>query len=314
MFYPDGVSAIAVLAVVAAVLGNAELVLVETTGANPARSVPLPARGVAVFAGPDGRWLVPLEASDETVVIAPGGAVERWKGRLFPLFFDEPDRLHAVVPGLIATLSYPERLLLGRTPVPALVGARRSACSRDGRVVAAIVPEPAPGSLVLAMTGGLRTVSVLPLQGEATSVAVAPAGQWAAVGLAAGGVGVVSFGANAFGGAITLPGPVRAVAAADDGALLIAGVETGATGALVGLRVDPGKKQPVVVKFSSATEHPVRTVATAGEEVVVLAGEEVLVFGRNGRQLRGRLVVAGARSLVLGYEKVRSIMPQWSEP
>lgn len=314
MFYPDRVNAIAVLAVVAAVLGSGELVLVETTGAHPPRSVPLPARGVAVFAAPDGRWLVPLESSDETVVVAPGGGVERWKGRLFPLFFDEPDRLHTVVPGLIATLSYPERLLLGRTPVSALVGARRAACSRDGRVVAAIVPEPAPGSLVLAMTGGLRSVSVLPLQGEATSVAVAPAGQWAAVGLAAGGVGVVAFGAEAFGGAVTLAGPVRAVAAADDGGLLLAGIETGATGALVGLRVDPAKKQPVVERFSTATEHPVRAVATTGEEVVVLAGDEVLVFGRSGRQARSRLEVAGARGVVFGYEKVRSIMPQWSEP
>jgi hypothetical protein len=55
-------------------------------------------------------------------------------------------------------------------------------------------------------------------------------------------------------------------------------------------------------------------VATAGEEVVVLAGDEILMFGRSGRQAKGRLEVAGARAVVIGYEKVRSIMPQWSEP
>lgn len=306
--------ALGALAVVAAVLGNGELVLVETSGPSVVRSVPLPGRGVAVFAAPDGRWLVPLEASDETAVVAPGGVTERWKGRLFPLFYDEPDRLHTVIPGLVATLSYPERLLIGRTPVPALLGARRSACSRDGRVVAAIVPEPAPGSLVLAAAGGLRTSSVLPLQSEATSVTVAPAGQWAAVGLAAGGVGVVAFGAAAFGGTVALAGPVRAVVTGDDATLLLAGVETGATGALVGLRVDPGKKQPVVGKFATPTERPIRALATAGEEVVALAGDLVLVFGRHGRQVRGRLEVVGARGVAIGFENVRSVVPEWSEP
>ena len=303
-----------VLAVVAAVLGNGELVVVDTAGPRTLRSVVLPGRGVAVFAAPDGRWLVPLEASDETAVVAAGGAIERWKGRLFPLFFDEPDRLHTVLPGLVATLSYPERVLIGRTPVPALQGARRSACSRDGRVVAAIVPEPAPGSLVVAAAGGLRTSSVLPLQSEATSIAVAPAGEWAAVGLAAGGVGVVSFGAESFGGTVTLSGPVHAVVAADDGTIVLAGLGTGATGAVVGLRVDPTKKQPVVEKFVTPTERPVRALATAGDEVVALAGDLVLILGRHGRQERGRLEVAGARGVAIGFDKVRSAVPQWSEP
>jgi hypothetical protein len=308
------VHTLAALALVVAVVGNGELVVVDTSEPRVLRSVALPGRGVAVFAAPDGRWLVPLEASDETAVVGSGGAVERWRGRLFPLFFDEPDRLHTVMPGLVATLSYPERVLIGRTPVPALQGARRSVCSRDGRVVAAIVPEPAPGSLVLAAAGGLRTSSVLPLQTEATSVAVAPAGQWAAVGLTAGGVGVVAFGAESFGGTATLAGPVHAVAATDDGALVLAGVELGAAGALVGLRVDPAKKNVVVEKFATPTEHPVRTVATAGEEVVALAGDLVLVFGRNGRQPRGRLEVAGAHGVAIGFEKSRSVVPQWSEP
>jgi hypothetical protein len=314
VLYTALVQSVAVLAVVAAVLGNGELVLVDTSGTQPARSVPLPGRGVAVFAAPDGRWLVPLEGSDETAVVAAGRVVERWKGRLFPLFFDEPDRLHTVMPGVVATLSYPERVLIGRTPVPALVGARRAACSRDGRVVAAIVPEPAPGSLVLAAAGGLRTSSVLPLQGEATSVTVAPAGQWVAIGLAAGGVGVVAFGAEAFGGTITLAGPVRAVAAAEDGALMLAGVETGAGGTLVGLRVDPAKKQPVVEKFATPVERPIRALASAGEEVVALADGLVLVFDHSGRQLRGRLEVPGAHGVAIAFEKARSIVPQWSEP
>ena len=312
--YTARVHAFAVLALVAAVLGNGELVVIDTSVPRALRSMPLPGRGVAVFAAPDGRWLVPLEGSDETAVVAAGGAIERWKGRLFPLFFDEADRLHTVMPGLVATLSYPERVLIGRTPVPALQGARRSACSRDGRVVAAIVPEPAPGSLVVAAAGGLRTSSVLPLQTEATSVTVAPAGQWAGVGLAAGGVGVVAFGAESFGGTVTLAGPVHGVAAADDGALVLAGIEIGTAGALVGLRVDPSKKQPVVEKFATPTERPVRALATAGEEVVALAGDLVLVFERDGRRLRGRLEVAGARGVAIGFEKVRSVAPQWSEP
>ncbi len=149
---------------------------------------------------------------------------------------------------------------------------------------------------------------------SATSVAVAPAGEWAAVGLAAGGVGVVAFGAESIGGTVVLAGPVHAVAAADDGKLVLAGVEVGTGGALVGLRVDPAKKQPVVEKFTAPTERPIRAVATAGEEVVALAGDLVLFFGRYGRQPRGRLEVVGARSVAIGFEKVRSVIPQWSEP
>ena len=314
MIYTAAVHTLAALALVAAVLGDGELVFVDTAGPRTVRTVALPGRGLAVFAAPDGRWLVPLEDGDETVVVTASGAIERWKGRLFPLFFDEPDRLHTVMPGLVATLSYPERVLIGRTPVAALVGVRRSAASRDGRVVAAIVPEPAPGSLVVAAAGGLRTSSVLPLQGEASSVAVAPVGQWAAVGLAAGGVGVVAFGAEAFGGTVTVAGPVHDVVATDDGALVLAGIRTGAGGALVGLRVDPAKKHPVVEKFATATERPVRALATAGEEVVAVAGDLVLVFGRHGRQPRGRLEIAGARSAAYGFDKARSVVPQWSEP
>jgi hypothetical protein len=83
---------------------------------------------------------------------------------------------------------------------------------------------------------------------------------------------------------------------------------------VVGLRVDPTKKQPVVEKFVTPTERPVRALATAGDEVVALAGDLVLILGRHGRQERGRLEVAGARGVAIGFDKVRSAVPPWSDP
>ncbi|HUK14131.1 MAG TPA: hypothetical protein VLW17_12585, partial [Thermoanaerobaculaceae bacterium] len=173
------------VAAVAAVLCPGQVAFVDLSAGEVVRRVAIPVDGAALFAAPDGRVVVPARDADATVVVAPAGRVERWKGRLFPLFFDQPDRLHTVLPGALATLSYPERLPLARIELPGVDGARRAATSSDGRLVA-IVPAPPPAAslvLVAALEGsGGRALA---LGGDAVRLAVAPDGGFAIVATAA---------------------------------------------------------------------------------------------------------------------------------
>jgi len=150
-------------AALAAVLCPHEVVFVDTGTGAIVRRVDLAADGVAVFAAPDRRVVVPLATGDRTVVVEASGKVEHWQGRVFPMFFADFDRMHVVLPGALATLSYPERISLLQIPLPGVAGARREACSADGRLVAVVPSGPEGNSLtfVAALEAAVRAVCSL---------------------------------------------------------------------------------------------------------------------------------------------------------
>jgi len=189
--YTLSMGACALLAAMAAVLGGGEVVFVDTVAGRVVSRVALGAEGAAVFAAPDGRVVVPMADTDATLVIPREGAAERWAGRVFPLFFDQSDRMHVVSTGRVTTLSYPERLPLARIEVAFLAGARRAAVSSDGRLVVVIPVGGPASSLVVVATGPTGGVSRVELPADARAIAVAADGNWFVAGLADGRVALV---------------------------------------------------------------------------------------------------------------------------
>lgn len=300
------------VAAVAAVLAPQRVLFVDTARGVVLRSVELPGVGLAIFAAPDGRAMVPLQGEDVTAVVAPTGNVERWPGRLFPLFFADYDRMHVVLPGMLATLSYPERLMLEQVPIEGLPGARRAACSDDGRLVAVIPAVPGARALLLvaALEGG--TVRQLELAGDATHVVVAPSGAFAVVAsgntLAAAVLGEPRTRAG-----LSVGGEVRSLCLLPNGRDVIAGLSKGAAGEVVGVRVDPRAQQPLKERFRTPLSAPAVAVATADEDAAAISGDVLVVLIRGGRRIGRQVVVPGARDLAVLPARARSTVPAWSD-
>jgi len=297
---------------IAAVLAGDRVVVVETTAPAVVRELALPAPAAALFAAPDGRLVLPLADSDETVVLSLSGPAERWPGRVFPVFFDEIDRMHVVFPGELIVMSYPERLPILRVPAPGLPVPWRAACSRNGLLVA-VCPPPRERRLVLmvAEPGAMRRE--VGLAGEPRHLAMAPDGAWAAVGFD-DGVEVVVSGEPRGRGRIAVTGGVRALAVAPGGRDLLVGAGDAATGSLLSLRVSG--KLPAGAKKSR--ELPlaagVTGLAAGPDAAVALAGDRLLVLGRKGRTVARELQLAGARQVVLLPGRPETGQPLWSQP
>ncbi|MGE5235470.1 MAG: hypothetical protein ACM3O7_03860 [Acidobacteriota bacterium] len=302
-----------VLAAVAAVLTSHEVDFVETGAGKILRRAALPSEGLAVFAAPDARVLVPLAGDDATAVVTPQGEVSRWPGHLFPLFFDEMDRMHVVVPGAVATLSYPERLPLNRVDVAGLLGARRAACSHDGRlVVVAPAGTAAPSVLLVAAAPGGSFTRVA-LAAEPLTVAAAPDAAWAAVGLADGTVVLVGLSAPAASAPVAVGGEVTGLAVSPDGRWLVVAARSGQVGRIEAWRIDARASPPLKEKIRTATDAPVDAVAVAGDEVVAIVNGSVSVFGRMGRKELRRVPLPGARALSMLPDRPESVLPAWSD-
>ncbi len=303
----------AALAVVAAVLGRGQVTFIDTDAGRAVRVAALPGEGAAIFAAPDGGVLVPLASRDETAVIAQDGKVGRWPGRLFPLFFDEPDQLFAVLPGYVATLSYPERLPIGRNEVAGLAAVRRAACSRDGRLVALLPLPPFPAQLVLVATGDAGGSSPVRLSCEPSAVAVAPSSGWVTVGSGDGTLRLIAFGGKEPLATIALGGAVRAVLPTTDGRGVLVGVDDGARGAVVGVRVDPTSSRPLRQRFRVGLPSAPLALAGAGPELLAVTDDSMFVLDRGGKRVRLRVATPGALDLAALPTKASSTLPEWSD-
>jgi hypothetical protein len=301
-------------AAVAAVLTPREVVFIETTDSAVVRRVDLPGEGLDAFAAPDGRIVVPLAGDAGTAVVAALGSVERWPGRVFPLFFAEPDRMYVVLPGLLATLSYPERIPIARLPLAGVGGARRAACSADGRLVA-VVPEDPGGRALVLVPAFDRGVPVRAQLGrEPSLVTVASDGEFAVAVCGGSSVELVASGSErSVRGEFAVGGTVRAISAGSERRSILVGLADRSAGEIVGLRVNPGAAKPFRVVFRSVLAAPVTAVATAAGEMIVLAGEELVALSGNGRHVRRVAAVAGATGLAVVPAHVQSTVPAWSD-
>ena len=302
----------ATLLAVAAVLANDRLVIVDTTAGAVVRELALPAPAVTLFAAPDGRVLLPLAGSDETVVVSLAGAAQRWPGRLFPVFFDEIDRMHVVYPELLLVMSYPDRLPILRVPAPGLSAPWRAASSRNGLLVAVCAPPTERRmTLLVAEPGAAR--HEIGLAGEPRHLAMAPDGSWTAVGFD-DGVEIVFPGEPRGRGRVPVGGGVLALAAAAGSSDLLVGTGDAAAGVLVSLRVtarhEAGAKERHRLQLSGG----VRSLAAAEDAVVAVAGENLVVLAKNGRKTLHQVPVQGARQVVLLPARPESGVPLWSEP
>jgi hypothetical protein len=306
------VTAAVLIAAVAAVLTPGGVVFVDTAQGAVLRVAELPGEGLAIFAAPDGRAVVPLRQEDATAIVGPAGRVETWPGRVFPLFFADYDRMYAVLPGMLALLSYPDRLLLERVPLEGLSGARRAACSRDGQLVA-VIPAM-PGVRVLLLVVGLNSPVVQPvsLGGEPAHVVVAPNGEFAVV--ASGGtLEAAVLGDAAARGSLNVDGNVLSLCMSPNGREVIAGLAKGAAGDLVGVPVDPKARHPLSVRFRTRMPGPVVAVSAAGDQVAVLSGEFLLTLTGGGRRISKQVPLAGGRDLAVLPEKAKSAVPAWGD-
>ena len=306
-------SSVVLAAALAAVLCPRAVVFVDTGTGTVARAVDLAGDGLAVFAAPDGRVVVPLANEDGTAVVDASGSVERWQGRVFPLFFADFDRMHVVLPGLLATISYPERVSLAKIPLPGLGGARRAACSADGRVVV-VVPSGREGdslTFVAALEGG--SSSRVRLGGDASAVALAPGGAFAVVATGGGVVELTGPGHAHSLGTIDLRGRVQAVICTTDGRDALAGLANGSGGEIVGLRVDASAKAPLRERFRTPLAAGVKAIAVSENEVAALAGDVLVLLSPDGRKVRRRLAVAGALDVALLASRPLSAVPPWSD-
>jgi hypothetical protein len=307
------VTAAVLVAAVAAVLAPDRVFFVDTVKGAVLRSVALPGEGLAIFAAPDGRALVPLRDEDATAAVSPAGQVERWPGRVFPLFFVQDDRMYVVLPGFLATLSYPERLPLERVRLDGLPGARRAACSHDGEMVAIIPAVPGSRVLLLIEVLGMEKIMPVGLAHEATQVALAPNGKFAVA------AGRESLEAAIVGEPIARPaletgGEVQALCLLPNGRDVVAGLARGGAGEVLVVRADPGAKTKVLWEHSRVElPAPVTAAAAAGEEVVVVSGEQVVILAHGGRKIARQLSVPGARDLAVLPEKPSSAVPTWGD-
>jgi hypothetical protein len=306
-------AAVLLAATVVAVLCPREVVFVDTAGPAVIRRVPLPSAGLGIFAAPDRRVVIPLGGEDATAVVGASGNAERWPGRVFPMFFTEYDRMHVLLPGLMATLSYPERLPLRRIPLEGVPGVRRAACSLDGRLVAAIPSEAGAHTLVLiaALEGG--TAQTVALPEDANYVVMAGDGAFVVVAMGGANPALVMLGEGRARGALRVTGEVRCMCLAPNGKDVLVGLATAGSGEVLMLKVDPSSNQPLKERFRTPLPAPVCALAPAGEELAAVSGEALLVLAKGGRHVRGRLAVPGAREVAVLPAEARSTLPAWSD-
>lgn len=300
----------ALLTAVAAVLCENSVCFVDTDAGVIIGQHALPGAGATLFAAPDGRVLVPLRDQEATIVAAVGGKGERWAGRLFPLFFDEYDRMYLVFAEELAVVSYPERVPLFRRPLGTAAGGWRAACSADGRLVA-VVPADDRQRLLLLVPHDARLAATVVLPAPVVDLAVAPDGSWLAVGQTGGRVSVASAGGGA-GAPVALPGEIRGLALSRDARTLVVVVAEGAAGKLVGLRVrGPGK--PLKVSFASPLDEAPLAVALADRDAVVVAPSAVTILPALGRKAPRRLAIPGGRAVAVLPAQVASVVPDWGD-
>jgi hypothetical protein len=300
------------LALMTAVLCGRQVAFVDPDAGSEVLRVSLGGEGLAVFAAPDGSVLVPLQDDDATAVVSGRGTVRRWRGRLFPLFFDEPDRLRTVVADALLTLSYPERLPLARLPLPGIDGAWRAGSSSDGQLVFLI---PAPPGRELVVAGGLEAGAVrrVPLAGEARVLAVAPGGEWAAVGLAGGALEMVFAGESSARPPLAMGGSVHCLAAIPGGRDLLLATEGPEGGQLVGLRLASHERSGIKERFRTSLSGPISGLAAAAKEAAAVTDAGVVFLSRGGRKLLRTVNVTGAREVVFLPAMPVTTVPHWSD-
>jgi len=297
----------------AAVLCGDQIAVVQAEPPAVVRRAPLPAAGIALFAAPDGRLVVPLTATDATAVVAVDGSARTWEGRLFPLFFDEIDRMLAVFPGQLVTLSYPDRVVIERVLLEGVDGVWRVACSRDGRL-AAVVPARDRTQLVMAATrrGGLEVKAQLAAAAEV--VTASPDAGYAVAGLADGNLQLVVPGGPSWLGPAGSPGRVTALVITADGRDLLAAVSQGGSGAFASHRIDPGGDEPLRLRRVTPLAAPVLGLAYADHDTLfVLTPEGVSVYTRRGRRFEGSVSLEGGTEIVALPGVARSLGPEWSD-
>jgi hypothetical protein len=301
-----------VLAAVAAVLAPGRVVFVDTLSGSAVRSVPLPGPGVAVFAAPDDRVVVPLRDEDATAVVSPAGQVERWPGRVFPLFSSEYDRMDVVLPGRLVTLSYPERLPLLEVPLPGVSGAVRAAVSRDGRVVAVIPPPPGDRSVVLVAAAEGGTALQLGLANRATAVVVVDD---AGTAVTAGGEALEAavLGGGKGGLPLRVGGEVLCLCHAPDSPLVLVGLGLGEGGAIVGVRVDRSSRRPLTERFRTPLPAPVVAVAAGNDGAVAISGDTMVMLARNGRRVVRSVPLPGASDVAVLPRTTKTTVPSWGD-
>ncbi len=292
----------------AAVLADGRLVFTDTASGALLRQVALPGAPVRLFAAPDGRILLPLAGSDETVVVSPIGPTERWPGRLFPLFFDEFDRMHVVFPEELLVMSYPERVPILRVPVPGLRAAWRAATTSNGLVVVVCPPSAERRVLIVTAEPGAPQREIA-LAGEPRHLAIAPDAAWIAVGY--DDAVEIAFPAEARGrGRIPMNGGVRDLAAAADPADLLLALDRSVAVLRVSARHDAGAK----ARGELGLEGGATSLSAAGGEAVAVARDRLLVLARRGAKVLREVPIAGASQAVLLPARPESAAPPWSTP
>jgi len=298
------------VAAVVAVLSGASVTFVDTGKPTVVGEVRLPGQGAALFAAPDGRVVVPLRAAEESVVVSATGKLELWRGRIFPLFFDEFDRMHVLLPGELVTMSYPERVPILRVPVAGAVGAWRLACSLDGRVVA-FVPGDRRGEVVLITPRQSGPAQRLQAAADVVALAVARDGSYVAAAEVDGSLEAIE-AALGRGVRASLGGRPVAVEITEDGRTILAAVNSGGEGWLAALRLRSGGRPPKE-RFRTPLGGEAVAMAATGEEVVVALKGFVALLGGSGRTLRHRLAISGTTAVAFLPAHSASAVPDWGE-
>ncbi|MFH1177112.1 MAG: hypothetical protein V1750_06870 [Acidobacteriota bacterium] len=305
-------AALAPLALIAAVLAGDEVVVVDTTSAVVVRRLALAAEGGGIFAAPDGCLIVTVPRAGMTLRVRTDWSVERWPGVLVPVFFDEPDRMYGLFESLLVTLSYPERLELARRPLPAVRGAFRAACSRDGQLLGIVPNAPDRRRLVVVTALGDTPDREIALASEVAHFAMAPGGMWLAAGLVAGAVEVVIAGEPRGRGPTPVGGQIGGLTSSSDGRDLFVGVADGKDGRIVCYRVSLKAKEALKRRFATELGAPVVALSAAGEEVVAATTVGLALLEKGGKRVRHLVPISGVQALALLPERAATVVPPWS--
>lgn len=300
------------LGITVAVLAKSQVCLVDLPGGALACS-PLPGPGLTVLATPDRKVLVPLRTEDATLRLDPGGRIERWRGRFVPLFFDEADRAYVVFPGELATVSYPDRVVLTRIPLNESAGATCATVSRDGRLVAVSPTGAVPPAVVLVAARERRSLGRVALPAAAVHMAGVADSDVTVVALADRTVRVVMPELGVLPGGLELPAAATALTVRPDGKVVIVGVSDGPRGLLVRARLGSGARHPLKETSRAEVGGAVRAAAFAGNDLVTLVDERVALRSGRGDKVKGEVVVEGAVAIAVLPQDVGFAVPVWDE-
>jgi hypothetical protein len=285
------------LAAAAAVLAGGQISLVSVPEGRVTATVALPGTGAALFSAPDGSLVVPLASSDETVVIGPNGDLQRWPGRVFPLFFDEFDRMYVVMPEKLVCLAFPQRAEISRVLLPGTAGAYRAVVSSDGLAVALLAAPPARRELVVVVPRGESHVEKTSLGCEPLALTMDPAGGWVLTGCRDGGLEMMAGGETPARGSTRLDGEIVDLAPAPDGRSALAAVAGDGRAWLAGVRVKPRSRRPLKETFTTALPWLPVALAVRDDEVLVAGEGGVVLLRHGGRKITGQIALPGARAV-----------------